>query len=169
MTNATTTPLTRRTLALGTAAALAMPGILRAQSAGDTIKIGVMTPVTGPAAEAGTLQQNGIKMALSAVNEKGVLGRKFEIVTEDDQTTNPGAVLAFSRLASRPDIVAFIGSIRSTQVNADGAGRAEDRQAHDVRRHRPDADPAGQPLAVPLPAQRQLLRQGDRRLRRGAS
>jgi len=52
------------------------------------------------------------------VNEHGVLGRKLEVVIEDDQTTNPGAVLAFSRLASQPDIVAFIGPIRSTQVNA---------------------------------------------------
>ncbi|MGI4939644.1 MAG: ABC transporter substrate-binding protein [Janthinobacterium lividum] len=109
-------PITRRGLALGAAALAALPRIARA--ADDTIKIGVMTPVTGPAAEAGKLQQNGIKIALDAVNEKGVLGRKFEIVTEDDQTTNPGAVLAFSRLASRPDIVAFIGPIRSTQVNA---------------------------------------------------
>lgn len=42
----------------------------------------------------------------------------MEIVYEDDQTTNPGAVLAFSKLASQSDIVAFIGSIRSTQMHA---------------------------------------------------
>jgi branched-chain amino acid transport system substrate-binding protein len=42
----------------------------------------------------------------------------MELVVEDDQTTNPGAVLAFSRLASQADIPAFIGSIRSTQVHA---------------------------------------------------
>ena len=111
-------PITRRALAFGAAAVLAAPRTARSQAAGDTIKIGVMTPVTGPAAEAGKLQQNGIKIAVDAVNEKGVGGRKVEIVTEDDQTTNPGAVLAFSRLASRPDIAAFIGPIRSTQVNA---------------------------------------------------
>ncbi len=111
-----TPPITRRGLALSAAALAALPRAARA--ADDTIKIGVMTPLTGPAAEAGKLQQNGIKIAVDAVNEHGVLGRKVEIVTEDDQTTNPGAVLAFSRLASRPDIVAFIGPIRSTQVNA---------------------------------------------------
>ena len=37
---------------------------------------------------------------------------------EDDQTTNPGIVLAFSKLAAQPDIVGFLGSIRSTQVHA---------------------------------------------------
>ena len=42
----------------------------------------------------------------------------LELVTEDDQTTNPGAVLAFSKLASQPDLVAFLGSIRSTQNHA---------------------------------------------------
>ena len=113
-----TAPITRRTLALGATALLAAPTILRAQSAGDTIKIGVLSPATGPAAESGKFQLNGIRMAVDAVNEKGVLGRKVEIVVEDDQTTNPGAVLAFSRLAGRPEIVGFIGPIRSTQVNA---------------------------------------------------
>src|SRR6266853_1926665 len=33
-------------------------------------------------------------------------------------TTNPGIVLAFSKLAAQPDIVGFLGSIRSTQVHA---------------------------------------------------
>jgi branched-chain amino acid transport system substrate-binding protein len=39
-------------------------------------------------------------------------------VIEDDQTTNPGVVAAFNRLSNDPTIVAFLGSIRSTQVHA---------------------------------------------------
>ncbi len=111
------TPITRRGLALGTAALLATPSIVRAA---DPIRIGCVFPSTGPAAEAGKFQMNGAKLALEMVNEKGVLGRKMELVAEDDQTTNPGAVLAFSRLASQTEIPAFIGSIRSTQVDAMG-------------------------------------------------
>ena len=110
--------ISRRRLALGTTAAatlLAMPRIARAA---DSIKIGCVFPSTGPAAESGRFQLNGATMALEAVNEKGVLGRKMQLVIEDDQTTNPGAVLAFSRLSSQPDIAAFLGSIRSTQVHA---------------------------------------------------
>ncbi len=106
--------LTRRAFAL-LAAVAAVPRLARAE---DTIKIGVVSPATGPAAEAGKLQLNGARQALETINEKGVLGRKLELVVEDDQTTNPGAVLAFSRLAGRADIAAFIGSIRSTQVHA---------------------------------------------------
>ena len=107
--------LTRRAFASAAAAAAALPRFARAE---DTIKIGAVFPSTGSAAEAGKLQMNGARQALEAVNEKGVLGRKLELIVEDDQTTNPGAVLAFSRLAGRPEITAFIGSIRSTQVEA---------------------------------------------------
>jgi branched-chain amino acid transport system substrate-binding protein len=92
-------------------------GSARAQAA--TIKIGMCVPVTGPAAEQGLWAQNGAKLALAAVNKAGgVLGKQVELVIEDDQTTNPGIVLAFSKLAAQSDIVAFLGSIRSTQVMA---------------------------------------------------
>ena len=61
----------------------------------------------------------GAKLALDAVNKAGgVLGKQVELVIEDDQTTNPGIVLAFSKLAAQSDIVGFLGSIRSTQVHA---------------------------------------------------
>ncbi len=107
--------INRRTLMLASAGALAMPWVARAA---DTLKIGVTSPVTGPAAESGGFQLTGIKLAVDEVNETGVLGKKLETVVDDDATTNPGAVLAFSRLSGDPAMVGFIGSIRSTQVNA---------------------------------------------------
>lgn len=113
--------ITRRTTLLGTALAAATTATpLRfARGADDTIKIGGIVPVTGPAAEAGRFMQNGAAMAIEAINAKGgVMGKKMEWVIEDDQTTNPGAVLAFSRIVSRGDCVAYTGSIRSTQVQA---------------------------------------------------
>jgi branched-chain amino acid transport system substrate-binding protein len=104
----------------GLAATLAAPAILRAARADDaTIKIGMVLPVTGPAADSGKYALTGAKIALERVNKAGgALGKQVELVTEDDQTTNPGAVLAFSKLAAQPDIVAFLGSIRSTQNHA---------------------------------------------------
>ena len=58
-------------------------------------------------------------IALERVNKSGgALGKQVELLIEDDQTTNPGAVLAFSKLAAQPDIVAFLGQIRSTQTHA---------------------------------------------------
>src|SRR3982074_144773 len=112
--------LTRRDFAAGIAAGIAAPHIIgSARAQGATIKIGMCVPVTGPAAEQGLWAQNGAKLALAAVNKAGgILGKQVELVIEDDQTTNPGIVLAFSKLAAQPDIVAFLGSIRSTQVMA---------------------------------------------------
>src|SRR5882672_6992054 len=112
--------LTRRDFAAGIAAGIVAPHIIGgARAQGATIKIGMCVPVTGPAAEQGLWAQNGAKLALAAVNKAGgILGKQVELVIEDDQTTNPGIVLAFSKLAAQPDIVAFLGSIRSTQVMA---------------------------------------------------
>ncbi|HMN72556.1 MAG TPA: ABC transporter substrate-binding protein [Rhodoblastus sp.] len=111
---------TRRQISAALAAGVAMPAVLRpAHAQGATIKVGMVLPVTGPAAEAGRYALTGAKIAAEQVNKAGgILGKQLEIVTEDDQTTNPGAVLAFSKLASQPDIVAFLGSIRSTQNHA---------------------------------------------------
>jgi branched-chain amino acid transport system substrate-binding protein len=111
---------TRRSVNLGLVASLAAPAFSRvACAAGETIKIGMVLPVTGPAADSGKYALAGATIALDRVNKSGgVLGKPIELVTEDDQTTNPGAVLAFSKLAAQPDIVAFLGSIRSTQNHA---------------------------------------------------
>ena len=85
----------------------------------EPLKIGMVVPLTGPAAESGRYQAQGAKLAAEEVNKAGgVLGRPIELVIEDDQTTNPGIVLAFSKLAGDKDIPAFIGSVRSTQVHA---------------------------------------------------
>ena len=112
--------ISRRTFSTALTATVAAPGLLGSAFAQNaTMKIGMCSPVTGPAAESGKYAQIGARLALDAVNKAGgVLGKQVELIVEDDQTTNPGIVLAFSKLASQTDIVAFLGSIRSTQVHA---------------------------------------------------
>ncbi len=112
--------ITRRALTAGLATGLAMPALLRCGRAqGAPVRIGMVLPVTGPGADSGTRALAGARIALERINKAGgVLSRPVELVPEDDQTTNPGAVLAFSKLAAEPDIVAFLGSIRSTQNHA---------------------------------------------------
>jgi branched-chain amino acid transport system substrate-binding protein len=110
--------MSRRKALLSVAAASSLVVARRARAA-DTIRIGVVSPLTGPAAQVGAIQLNSCKLAAEEVNAAGgVLGKQVELVVEDDATTNPGAVLAFSRLAGDASMVGFIGSIRSTQVNA---------------------------------------------------
>src|SRR6516225_11086269 len=85
----------------------------------EPLKIGMVAPLTGSAAELGRYEIQGAKLAAEEVNKAGgVLGRPIELVIEDDQTTNPGIVLAFTKLAEDKNIPAFIGSVRSTQVHA---------------------------------------------------
>jgi branched-chain amino acid transport system substrate-binding protein len=111
--------ISRRTLNAGLAASLAAPMLSGVARAGETLKIGMVLPVTGPAAAVGGYALAGAKIALDRVNKSGgALGKQLELVTEDDQTTNPGAVLAFSKLAAQPDIIAFLGPVRSTQNHA---------------------------------------------------
>ena len=112
--------ISRRTFSTALSATIAAPALVgRASAQGATLKIGMCAPVTGPAAEQGGYAQVGARLALDAVNKAGgVLGKQVELIVEDDQTSNPGIVLAFSKLASQPEMVAFLGSIRSTQVHA---------------------------------------------------
>ena len=79
----------------------------------------MVVSLTGPGAESGRYQVQGAKLAADEINKAGgVLGRPLELVIEDDQSGNPGAVLAFSKLAGNAEIAAFLGPIRSTQLHA---------------------------------------------------
>jgi branched-chain amino acid transport system substrate-binding protein len=85
----------------------------------DVIRIGLVNEATGPNAEAGVFTHNGAKVALEEINAAGgILGKKVELKLEDNQSTNPGTVLAFSKLFGDKSVVAVIGPIRSTQVQA---------------------------------------------------
>ena len=88
-------------------------------NAADPIRIGLVSEITGPNAEAGANTVNGAKLALEEVNKAGgVMGRMLELKIEDNQSTNPGSVLAVSKLGSGGNIAALIAPIRSTQVQA---------------------------------------------------
>jgi branched-chain amino acid transport system substrate-binding protein len=85
----------------------------------EPVKIGMVASHTGPGAESGRNQTQGAELAVGEVNKAGgILGRQIETVVEDDQTTNPGAVVAFEKLGEDKDIPAFLGPIRSTQIHA---------------------------------------------------
>ncbi len=101
-------------LAFALAAAMAFPA-----RAGEPLKIGLVNEITGPQAEAGQYTLNGAKLALEEINKSGgVLGRQLELRAEDNQSTNPGTVLAFSKLYAEGGMAAIIGPIRSTQIQA---------------------------------------------------
>jgi branched-chain amino acid transport system substrate-binding protein len=103
------------------AALLALTAVLAGADSGaaEPIRIGVVNEITGTQALAGEYTVNGIRLAQEEINQAGgILGRQVELQIEDNQSTNPGTVLAFSKLAGRGDIAGIIGPIRSTQVQA---------------------------------------------------
>jgi branched-chain amino acid transport system substrate-binding protein len=94
-------------------------GLVSGAWAADPIKIGVVNMLTGPFAEGGSFQVNGLQLALEDINKAGgILGRPVELHTEDNQSTNPGTVLAFSKLFTDPAIKAIVGPIASTHIQA---------------------------------------------------
>src|SRR5262245_3043979 len=105
-------------LLLAYMAALSGGPMLAAHGA-EPIKIGVVNMLTGPLAEGGSFQVNGLQLALEEINKAGgILGRPVELRTEDNASTNPGTVLAFSKLFTDPGIKAIVGPIASTQIQA---------------------------------------------------
>jgi branched-chain amino acid transport system substrate-binding protein len=106
-----------RTAFLGAALGAAAFGV--AQAAEPALKIGLLEDVSGDLAFMGMPKLHGSQLAVEEINKKGgILGQQVELVIEDNQSTNPGTVLAFSKLGGRKEIPAIIGPIRSTQIQA---------------------------------------------------
>ncbi|HWA13413.1 MAG TPA: ABC transporter substrate-binding protein [Burkholderiales bacterium] len=98
---------------------LLVPLAGQAAEPGGPIRIGVVNEITGVQAQAGEFTLFGIRLAVEEINKAGgLLGRQVELQVEDNQSTNPGTVLAFSKLGSRKDIAGIVGPIRSTQIQA---------------------------------------------------
>src|ERR1700737_5121619 len=68
----------------------------------ETIKIGLIQPLTGSVAYNGTTDVNGSKLALDEINAKGgVLGKKVELIIEDGQCRPANSVNAAEKLVQR--------------------------------------------------------------------
>jgi branched-chain amino acid transport system substrate-binding protein len=94
----------------------------------EPIKIGVVSTLTGPYAEWGTFQVNGLQLALEDIKKAGgIMGRPVELQIEDNASTNPGTVLAFTKLFTDPGIKAIVGPIASTQIQAASPAIAKSR------------------------------------------
>lgn len=89
---------------------------------GDTVKIGVLAPLTGEVSVYGVATANGIKLAADEINKNGGIGGKqVELVIEDEKGDATEALNAYNKMVS--DIVALIGDVTSgpTQAVADVA------------------------------------------------
>jgi branched-chain amino acid transport system substrate-binding protein len=102
--------------------------ILAAQAgtaiAQEAIKIGAVLPLSKAAfAQAGEEQRRGLLMALEEINQAGgVLGKKVDLIIEDDTGEPSVGIAAAEKLIARDKVVALIGGYSSTityaQLNA---------------------------------------------------
>ena len=89
-------------------------GSKSAGGSSDTIKIGAIQPISGQVAAYGTQTRDAIKMAVDEINQKGgVLGKKLELIVEDDEATPEKTVNAFQKLTSKDNVVGIIGALTS--------------------------------------------------------
>ena len=106
----------QKLLALVAAIGLAISG--SAAQAADPVKIGVMAPLTGSWASEGQGMKKIVELLAEQQNAKGgVLGRKIEVVTEDDGGDPRTASLAAQRLTTK-GVVAVIGTYGSSVTEA---------------------------------------------------
>jgi branched-chain amino acid transport system substrate-binding protein len=104
--------LTHSLAASATVAALCLGGAAFAQ---DPVKIGVTQPLTGAFAASGNYVAQGARIAEDSINKAGgVLGRKLQLVVEDNKSNPTEAVATAEKLIQRDKVPAMMGAWSST-------------------------------------------------------
>ena len=82
----------------------------------DTIKIGVILPLTGPNAVIGQEEKRGIDMAIEKINAAGgALKKKVELIVEDNKGDPTVIVSAAEKLITRDKVAALTGGYSSVE------------------------------------------------------
>ncbi len=101
-------------LSMKTPALLLALAATAALSAADPIKLGEYASLTGKEAGFGQTSHQGVVLAIEEINAAGgVLGRKLELTTEDNQTKPGESATVVKKLISRDKVVALIGEVSS--------------------------------------------------------
>lgn len=81
---------------------------------GNTIPVGEFASLTGGEAAFGRASHNGTLMAVEDINAAGgVLGKKLELITEDNQSKDGESATAVKKLISHDKVVTILGEVAS--------------------------------------------------------
>jgi branched-chain amino acid transport system substrate-binding protein len=95
---------------------LLVPGVA---GAADTVKIGLLAPLTGFAAADGLSVLNSVQLAVERVNQDGgLLGRQVELVYYDDRADGKEAVALSRKLIQQDRVAGVVGGSYSTPSRA---------------------------------------------------
>ena len=86
------------------------------KQSGDVIKVGEFASLTGKEATFGVSSHEGTLLAIEELNAAGgVLGKKLELLTEDDLAKAGDAATVVNKLISRDGVVAILGEVASSR------------------------------------------------------
>jgi branched-chain amino acid transport system substrate-binding protein len=103
--------------AVASAAAVGLPALGRAQPA--SIKVGILTPLTGAGGNDGPRMLKAMQAVFEEVNKAGgVMGRRIDTVVEDDQTNPEAAVRAARKLIEVDKVPVILGTWASAVTSA---------------------------------------------------
>jgi branched-chain amino acid transport system substrate-binding protein len=109
----------RWTLPLAAVALLAV--FLQPLHADDDIAVGEYGSMTGSQATFGVSTDDGVKLAVKEINDKGGFkGKKIRLINYDDKGQQQEAVTAVTRLIQEEHVVAIIGEVASSLSMAGG-------------------------------------------------
>jgi branched-chain amino acid transport system substrate-binding protein len=107
--------MSRRVLSTALAVALGTTLLAAGAAAQDTIKIGVTQPLTGAFAASGNYVTQGAKIAEEEINKAGgVLGKKIELIVEDNKSNPTEAVATAEKLIVKDKVPVMMGAWSST-------------------------------------------------------
>jgi branched-chain amino acid transport system substrate-binding protein len=94
---------------------------LHSARADDDIPVGEYGSMTGSQATFGVSTDDGVKLAVKELNDKGGLnGKKIRLINYDDKGQQQEAVTAVTRLIQEDHVVALIGEVASSLSMAGG-------------------------------------------------
>lgn len=113
-----TSRISRRAVLTG-AAALTAAAALPARAQAPPIKLGTLTPLTGAGGSYGPSMRKAMSWVVEQVNGAGgVLSRRVELVSEDDQTNPDAGVRAARKLIDVDKVAALMGTWASSVTTA---------------------------------------------------
>lgn len=96
-----------------------LAGCSKSSANSDTINIGAIGPLTGPASTYGQSVKNGAELYLEQVNaDGGIDGKKLSLLFEDDEANADKAIQAFNKLVDNDKVPVILGAVTSGATNA---------------------------------------------------
>ena len=93
-------------------------GLTSTAAAQDTVKIGILLPLSGPAAPIGVNSLNGHKLAVEEINAAGGIpslgGAKIELVVADSGGDPKNGLTQAERLITKDKVVSIMGAYQSS-------------------------------------------------------